>query len=89
MVTTVAIENASIFTSAHWTTINGHYYFSGILVDTVTSHSHLDILFDNQLKFHYHTTQVTTKANQVLGMINKSFENLNSIMLTHLFSILV
>ena len=72
MVTTVAIENTSIFTSAQWTTINGHYYFSGILVDTVTSHSHLDILFDNQLKFHYHTTQVTTKANRVLGMINIS-----------------
>ena len=66
-------------------TISVEYWLT-LLHHTVTL---VDILFDNQLKFHYHTTQVTTKANQVLGMINKSFENLDSIVLTHLFSILV
>ena len=45
------------------------YYLNGILVNTVISHSNLGILSDNQLKFHGHTTQVTTKANRVLGMI--------------------
>ena len=48
---------------------NGPYYLNGILIDIVTSHSDLGILFDNQLKFHDHTTQVTTKANRVLGLI--------------------
>ena len=68
---------------------NGPYYLNGILIDTVTSHSDLGILFDDQLKFHDYTTQVTTKANQVLGLIKKSFEYLDSNMLTQLFSTLV
>ena len=95
MVTTVAIEilmfpNASIFTLAHHTTrvltISMKYL---LLVDIVTSHSDLGILFDDQLKFHDHTTKVTTKANWVLGMIERYFDYLNSTMLTHLFSMLV
>ena len=43
-----------------------------------TTHSDLGILFDSQLKFLDHTTQVTTKANQVLGLIKKSFDYLES-----------
>ena len=67
----------------------GPYYLNGILVDIATTHSDLDILSDDQLKFYDHTTQVTIKANQVFGMIKKSFEYLNSTMLTNLFSTLV
>ena len=33
---------------------NGSYYLNGILIDIVTSHSNLGILFDDQLKFHDH-----------------------------------
>ena len=68
---------------------NGPYYLNGILIDTVISHSDLGILFNDQLKFHDYTTQVTTKANRVLGLIKKSFEYLDSNMLTQLFSTLV
>ena len=68
---------------------NGPYYLNGILIDTVTSHSDLGILFDDQIKFHDCTTQVTTKANQVLGLLKKSFEYLDSNMLIQLFSMLV
>ena len=64
-------------------------YLNEILIDTVTSHSDLGILFDDQLKFHDYTTQVTTKANRVLGLIKKWFEYLDSNMLTQLFSTLV
>ena len=39
------------------------YYLNGIAIDIVTSHNDLGILFDDQLKFHNHTTHVTTKAN--------------------------
>ena len=46
-------------------------------------------MFVNELKFHYHTIQVTAKANRVLGLIKKSFEYLDSTMLMHLFSTLV
>ena len=39
---------------------NGPYYLNGILIDTITSHSNLSIHFDDHLKFHDYTTQVTT-----------------------------
>ena len=68
---------------------NGPYYLNGILINIVTSHSNLGILFDDQLKFRDHATQVTTKANRVLGLIKKSFEYLDSTMLIPLFSTLV
>ena len=32
-------------------------------------HLKLGIVFDDQLKFHDHTTQVTIKANRILGLI--------------------
>ena len=80
--------NASIFTLAQLT-IMVLYYLNGILIDIVTSHRDLGILFDDQLKFHDHTTQVTTKANRVFGLIKKSFEYLDSTMLIQLFSTLV
>ena len=47
------------------------------------------MIIDDQLKFHDYTTQVTTKANWVLGLIKKSFEYLNSNMLIQLFSTLI
>ena len=49
----------------------------------------LGILFDDKLKFHDHTTKVTTKANRILGMIKKSFEYLDSSMLSKLFTTVV
>ena len=68
---------------------HGPYYLNGTLIELDTSHSGLGILFDSQLKFHDHTAQVTTKANRVLGLIKKSFDYLDPIMLTQLFSTLV
>ena len=58
-----------------------------VLIDTATSHSDLGILFDDQLKFNDHATQVTTKAIQLLEMIEYLTDNFA--MLTHLFSMLV
>ena len=67
----------------------GPYCLNGIFIDINATHSDLGIVFDDQLKFHHHTTQVTTKANRVLGLIKKSFEYLDSTMLTCLFNTLV
>ena len=41
-------------------------------------HTDLGILFDEHIKFHSHTTEVTAKANRVFGMIKRSFEHLYS-----------
>ena len=51
---------------------NGTYCLNGIPIDIITTHSNLGIVFDDQLKFHDDTTQFTTKANRVLGLIKKS-----------------
>jgi len=49
----------------------------------------LGVLFDGRLKFHNHTTEITAKANRMLGMIKRSFEYLDSSMVTKLFTALV
>ena len=40
---------------------------------------------DSNLKFHTHTTAVANKDNQVLGLIRKSFTNLNGHILPLLY----
>ena len=50
----------------------GSYQLNRLEIDTVTSHKDLGILFDEHLKFHNHTTEVSAKANRVLGMIKRS-----------------
>ena len=52
----------------------GPHYLNGIMIDSVES---LSILFDNQLKFHLHTTEVAVKANRLLGLIRRSFDHLD------------
>ena len=80
--------NASIFTLAQLTimvlTISMEYWLT-LLHHTAT----LVFFLMTNLKFCDHATQVTTKANRVLGLIKKSFEYLDSTMLIPLFSTLV
>ena len=61
---------------------------NSIAIDTVESHKDLGILLDNQLKFHSHTTNICNKPNQLLGLI-RSFDHLDSSMLTKLFTFMV
>jgi len=63
----------------------GPYYINGIAIDIVESQKDLGILFDNQLKFHSHTNNISNKANRLLGLIRKSFDHLDSSMLVKLF----
>ena len=67
----------------------GPYYLNCIMIDSVGSQKDLGILFDHQLKFHSHTTDVTAKANHLLGLIRRSFDHLDSDMLVKLFVTLV
>ena len=64
----------------------GPYYLNHTTIDTTATHKDLGILFDECLKFHDHTTEVTAKANKVLGMVKRSFEHLNSCMISKLFT---
>jgi len=67
----------------------GSYYMNGIAIKIVVRQKDLGILFDNQLKFHSHTTNISNKANRLLGLIRRSFDHLDSSMLTKLFVTLV
>ena len=65
------------------------YNLNGTPIEIVTSHKDLGILFDDKLKFHLHSTDITSKANRILGIIKRSFEFLDSNMITRLFKSLV
>ena len=67
----------------------GFYYLNDTKIATTTTHKDLGVLVDDHLKFFNHTTVVTAKANQMLGMIKRSFENLHLSMVTKLFTALV
>jgi len=55
------------------------------VTDSVILHKDLGIIFNNRLKFHDHTTEITAKANRLLGLIRKSFQYLEQDMLVTLF----
>jgi len=63
----------------------GSYYLNGTTIDSVESQKDQGILFDNQIKFHQHTSNIAAKANRLLGLIKRSFDHLDSNMLTKLF----
>ena len=66
----------------------GPYYLNGAVIYSTDSYKDLGIILDHQLKFHQHSTEVTVKANWLLGLIRKSFDHLDSEMLTKLFTAL-
>ena len=45
----------------------GSFYLNGTVIASVISHKDLGIVFDNNLKFHGHTIEVTAKANCLMG----------------------
>ena len=45
------------------------------VLDTVTQEKDLGVIVDDQLKFHKHTAVVAKKANQILGLIKKSYSS--------------
>ena len=49
----------------------------------------LGIIIDNELKFHKHTAMAIKKANRILGLIKKSFVNLDTNSLPLLYKSLV
>jgi len=66
MVTSVAVKCTKHlhFGSGH---SYGSFYLNGTVIASVISHKDLGIVFDNNLKFHGHTIEVTAKANCLMG----------------------
>ena len=67
------------------------YYIGGDQLQPVKEHKDLKlgVLMDSNLKFHSHSSAVVSKANQVLGLIMKTFVNLNEHTLPLLYKSLV
>ena len=58
---------------------NYTYCIGGDQLHSVKEHKDLGVLMDSNLKLHSHTSAVANKANQLLGLIMKSFANLNEL----------
>ena len=65
------------------------YLMNNQPLPTVCQEKDLGVLVDNELKFHQHTASVVAKANRLLAIINKSFINLDTVMLPLLYKSLV
>ena len=51
----------------HAYTLNGH------MLEISDNEKDLGVIINDKLKFHIHTATATKKANQILGIIKKSF----------------
>ena len=54
-----------------------NYEMEGIVLDKTTEEKDLGVWIDNELKFHKHVSAAVTKANQILGIANKTFSALD------------
>ena len=70
---------------------NQHYEYNmgDLTLETATEEKDLGVIIDEKLKFDKHTEAQVNKANKVLGLIRRSFENLDKETLVWLFKALV
>jgi len=61
----------------------------GEQLNVVSHQKDLGVMVDHQLKFHQQTVSVASKANQILGIISKSFECLDVDFLPRLYKALI
>ena len=62
---------------------------NGYTLERVTEEKDLGIIIENELQFYKHTAMSTKKANRILGLIKKSFVNLDTKSLPLLYKSLV
>ena len=70
---------------------NSHNNYTIAGIDLVESDQERDlgIIVDNKLKFHIHTAHIVNKGFSILGIIKKSFENLDEHTVPILYKTLV
>ena len=54
------------------------YTMNGYLLDNVDSKKDLGVIMDSELKFHIHASSAIKKANKILGLIKRTFANLDA-----------
>ena len=65
------------------------YQINGANMQNVDSEKDLGIMVDKKIKFHLHASQAVAKGFRMLGMIKRSFVNLNKTTIPLLFNSLV
>ena len=65
------------------------YQLNGHELETTDSEKDLGVMVDNNLKFHVHTSFATKKANQILGVIKKTFKTRDAFTISTLYKSLV
>ena len=68
---------------------NHTYTLNGQQLDSITSEKDLGVMVDNELKFHVHTAAVTKKANQMLGVIKRTYKTRDAITISTLYKSMV
>ena len=65
------------------------YYMNEHELETIEEEKDLGIIIDNKLKFHTRTSAAIKKANRILGLIKRSFTELDEITLPILYCSMV
>ena len=66
-----------------------HYNMNGFMLDNVKVVKDLGVQMDSELKFHEQTSAAIKKANSILGLIKKTFTNLDEKILPLLYKTMV
>ena len=65
------------------------YNMNGHSIEEVSKEKDLGVMIDEQLKFHDQTSYVTSKANRTIGIIKKTFMNINTDTFLNLYKALI
>ena len=65
------------------------YYMNGEILTTIDKEKDLGVVIDTKLRFHQHTAQVVAKGFRLLGLMKRSFANLNKKTIPLLFKSIV
>ncbi|KAI8489231.1 hypothetical protein Bbelb_329700 [Branchiostoma belcheri] len=68
---------------------NSLYSLGGQTIEETVEEKDLGVTIDNQLSFHSHTAKAANKGNQVLGLIKRTFYNLDKDTVPTLFKTMV
>ena len=65
------------------------YKLNGHILENVNSEKDLGVIIDDSLKFHLQTAAATKKANQILGVIKKSYQTRDTFTMATLYKSMV
>ena len=66
-----------------------HYHLNGQELEVSTFEKDLGVNIDNELKFHVQSASATKKANQMLGVIKKSYMSRDAATITMLYKAMI